>query len=73
MLQLTSALCYTGVLFQYPGAVMSALAGVGASRVLKDPPAWLHALTAAGLPIPSSSPSPFLPLSTQKGESGELP
>mmetsp|Transcript_13553 Transcript_13553/g.40981 ORF Transcript_13553/g.40981 Transcript_13553/m.40981 type:complete len:438 (+) Transcript_13553:118-1431(+) len=39
----------SGVLFQYPGAVMSALAGVGASRVLKDPPAWLHALTAAGL------------------------
>lgn len=35
---------------------MSALAGVGASRVLKDPPAWLHALTAAGAALPNICP-----------------
>ena len=37
-----------GVLFQYPGALISALAGVGASRFLRNPPAWLHAVTAGG-------------------------
>ena len=37
-----------GLLFQYPGALLSALAGVGASRFLRNPPAWLHAVTAGG-------------------------
>lgn len=39
----------SGILFQFPGALLSSLAGIGASRALKDPPAWLHALTASGL------------------------
>lgn len=37
-----------GGLFQYPGALISALAGIGASRFLRDPPAWLHAITSGG-------------------------
>ena len=37
-----------GLLFQYPGALLSALAGVGASRFLRNPPAWLHDDTAGG-------------------------
>lgn len=40
-----------GVLFQYPGALISSLAGIGASRFLRDPPAWLHAVTSGGEPL----------------------
>lgn len=36
------------MLFQFPGALLSSLAGIGAVHALKDPPAWLHAITASG-------------------------
>lgn len=39
----------SGILFQFPGALLSSLAGIGASHMLKSPPPWLHALTASGL------------------------
>ncbi len=42
----------TGALFQYPGAVLMTLAGVGAARVLEDPPPALRA-AVAGTVVPS--------------------
>ena len=36
----------SGMLFQYPGLMMMALAGAGAAEILVDPADWLRGLTA---------------------------
>jgi len=51
---MSRARCWVaGALFQYPGAVLMTLAGIGAARVLEDPPPALRA-AVAGAAHPTS-------------------
>ena len=43
---LISLTCHAGILFQWPGFLIAALAGAGVANFLKDPAPWLRGIIA---------------------------